>query len=44
MDHHLHPKNRTGSIVHFQPILFNTMFNPHFSQDFYCGGASGRHH
>ena len=24
----LHPKNRTGFIVHFQPVLFDTMFNP----------------
>ena len=28
IDHHLHPKNRTGFIVHFQPVLFDTMFNP----------------
>jgi len=28
IDDHLHPKNRTGFIVHFQPVLFNAMFDP----------------
>ena len=27
INHHLHPKNRTGFIAHFQPVLFNTMYD-----------------
>jgi hypothetical protein len=30
INHHLYPKNRTGFVVHFQPVLVNTMFDPSF--------------
>jgi hypothetical protein len=33
IDHHFHPKNQTGLVIHFQPVLFNAMFDP-------CSGDS----